>query len=203
MAFQPKSGPIGPISYEEFLREYDAMHAEWVDGWAVVMEPVSWGHQEIVRFLSVLLSLFVEARAAGRVLTAPFQMKTGHDLPGREPDIFFIAAAHDSQLRKNFLDGPADLAVEVVSPDSRRRDLVVKRLEYERGGVREYWVIDPIRKEAIFYQLGADARYRAAALDRRGGYHSAVLEGLWLDPEWLWQEPLPKLMDVLREWKLI
>jgi hypothetical protein len=36
-----------------------------------------------------------------------------------------------------------------------------------------------------------------------GIYHSAVLEGLWLNVEWLWQEPLPPLMNVLREWRLV
>jgi hypothetical protein len=34
-------------------------------------------------------------------------------------------------------------------------------------------------------------------------YRSRVLEGLWLKVNWLWLEPLPELLPVLREWKLI
>ena len=39
--------------------------------------------------------------------------------------------------------------------------------------------------------------------DAEGIYHSAVLEGLWLKEVWLWQDPLPPLMSVLREWGLV
>jgi hypothetical protein len=38
---------------------------------------------------------------------------------------------------------------------------------------------------------------------KEGIYRSAVLEGLWLRVAWLWQEPLPPLMHVLRERQLI
>jgi Uma2 family endonuclease len=130
-------------------------------------------------------------------------MKTGEDLPGREPDVMFVSTARLHQIKKNYLDGPADLAVEIVSPDSRVRDRKEKYLEYEHGGVLEYCLIDPMRKRADFYQRGEDGRYAAVTLGEDGIYRSAVLPGLWLKVEWLWQEPLPQLLYVLKEWKLI
>jgi Uma2 family endonuclease len=105
-------------------------------------------------------------------------------------------------LLPTHLKGPADLAVEIVSPDSRGRDRGDKYYEYEQGGVREYWLIDPIRRHAEFYRLGDDGLFQPMAVTG-GVFHSSVLDGLWLRLEWLWEEPPPSLMTVLREWKLL
>lgn len=69
--------------------------------------------------------------------------------------------------------------------------------------MREYWVIDPSRKQAEFYVLGEDGIYRLVPPDANGIYQSRVLEGLKLHVEWLWQEPLPPLVAVLHEWGII
>jgi Uma2 family endonuclease len=130
-------------------------------------------------------------------------MKTGPDLSGREPDIIFVSREHLNRLRDTYLDGPADLVVEIISRDSRARDRGEKFYEYEQGGVREYWLLDYLRQQAEFYQLGPDGIYHLAPAGADGIYRSAVLDGLWLKVEWLWQEPLAPLMSVLREWRLI
>ncbi|MEW6209961.1 MAG: Uma2 family endonuclease, partial [Acidobacteriota bacterium] len=101
------------------------------------------------------------------------------------------------------LDGPADLVIEVISPESRARDRGDKFYEYEQGGVREYWLIDPLRRQAEFYQLKEDGIYRPASADEEGIYHSRALDGLWIRVEWLWLDPMPMLMDVLRQWGLV
>jgi Uma2 family endonuclease len=93
--------------------------------------------------------------------------------------------------------------VEIVSPESKVRDRGEKFYEYEAAGVGEYWLIDPDRQQAEFYRLGAGGHYRLFTADAEGIYQSEVLPGLWLRVEWLWQEPLPKVLDVLREMELI
>jgi Uma2 family endonuclease len=199
-----RTAPGGKMSYEEFLAWADEdTWAEWVNGEVVVLTPASKRHQDLTSFLASLLRVFVEVHQLGMVLFAPFQMKIGPDLPGREPDILFIAREHLDRLQNAFLDGPADLVVEVISRDSRARDRGEKFYEYEQGGVREYWLLDYLRRQAEFYQLGSDGIYHVAPADADGVYRSAVLEGLWLREEWLWQEPLPTLLSVLREWRLV
>jgi len=191
--------PAKPLrmSYEEFLQWADEdTLAEWVDGEVVMYSPASLRHQEITIFLSNVLGVYVEQKGLGRVLTGPFQMKL--ERSGREPDLLFVASEHLDRLRDLYLDGPADLAIEVTSPTSISRDRGDKYVEYETAGVREYWLIDPDRQQAEFYQLGDDGRYRLAALDEEGRYHSKVLPGFWLKPAWLWQRPLPKVLEVLR-----
>jgi Uma2 family endonuclease len=200
----PKLATASRITYEEFLRwDGENQHVEWVDGEVIEMSPVSKFHVFIVRFLVNLFQHFIEAKdRGGEICFDPFQMKTGPDLPGRAPDLLYVAPEHLHRLHRTWLEGPADLVVEVVSPDDPKRDRVLKFREYEQGGVREYWLIDPQSREALFYLLGEDGRYREQPVVE-GIYHSAVLEGLWIRVEWHWQDPKPPLLSVLKEWKLI
>ena len=149
------------MTYEEFLDWCDEdTCAEWVDGEVEMVSPASREHQGIKIFLVELLSRFVAARNLGVVLDAPFQMKTGPELAGREPDILFVATEQLARLKKTYLDGPADLAIEIVSPESVLRDRGAKFAEYELGGVSEYWLIHREQRRADFYQLDAQGRYR-------------------------------------------
>ena len=196
--------PTTKISYENFLEQTDENpHVEWVDGEIIPMSPVSNQHQNVAGFLIALLRVFAEENHLGEVRSEPYQMKPALHLPGRAPDIFFVAQAHLDRLKKTYLEGPADLIVEIISPESRARDRGDKFYEYEQGGVLEYWIIDPTRNQAEFYQRGEDGYYRPILADAQGRYHSAVLPGLWLEVAWLWQTPLPPLLGVLKEWGLV
>jgi Uma2 family endonuclease len=201
-----RAAPPRKVTCEEFLAWADEdTWAEWVNGEVVILTPASDQHQDLADFLTALLRHFVEAHQLGVVRSAPFQMKTGPDLPGREPDVLFTAREHLDPLKNTYLylDGAADLVVEVISRDSRARDRGEKFNEYEQGGVCEYWLLDYLRRQAEFYQLGSDGIYRAVPVGADGIYRSAVLDGLWLQVEWLWQEPLPLLLRVLKEWDLV
>jgi Uma2 family endonuclease len=201
VAIRP-AGPPPParMTYEEFLDWHpESTFAEWVNGEAIVMAPPSLRHQDVIRFLSVLLSWFVESRDAGRIYFAPVQMRL--KVSGREPDILFVATEHQSRFRELYLDGPADLVVEVISPESRSRDRIEKFGEYQQAGIREYWLIDPVRQETVFYALGEDGAYQPLPIGSDGVVHSRVLEGFWLDVKWLRQDPLPRLAAVLKLWE--
>jgi Uma2 family endonuclease len=187
------------MSYAEFLvwADEDTL-AEWVDGEVVMYSPASKKHQELARFLNGLLSFFANAKDLGEVLFAPFQVKLGPDLPGREPDLLFIASEHLDRLKANYLDGPADLIVEIISPSSRERDRGQKFYEYEEAGVSEYWLIDAQRRQAEFYQLSEQGIYHHVHADTEGVYHANILPGFWLRVDWLWREPLPSPMETIR-----
>jgi len=196
------SSPYPRMTYEEFLEKCDATRAEWVDGEVIVMSPPSIRHQRIVGFLYALLQFFVESHELGVVFVAPFQMSLSFRPSGREPDVLFVRQGRLSLLQRNFLDGPADLVIEVVSPDSRSRDRTEKYSEYQQAGVGEYWVIDPKRRRAEFFVHDETATYKPAPTED-GVYSSSLLPGLWLKVDWLWQETLPTLMFVLKEWGLV
>lgn len=194
--------PDHKLTYEGFLDWCDEdTHAEWVDGEIVMTSPASLTHQDIGALLETALRVFVETHGLGRVLRAPFQMKLTDS--GREPDLLFVASEHLDRLKATYLDGPADLAVEIVSPESGARDRGEKFYEYEAGGVREFWLIDPVRRQAEFYRLGEGGLYRHTAPDADGIYHSQVVPGFWLKVDWLWEQPLRPVLEILRELNLV
>jgi hypothetical protein len=109
------------MTYDEFLRDPDVpAWAEWVDGEVIELSPVTDWHQNLADFLAALFRHYGEASHLGEVRSAPFQMKLARS--GREPDVLFVAREHTDRLRETHLEGPADLAIEVISPDSRTRD---------------------------------------------------------------------------------
>ena len=75
-----------------------------------------------------------------------------------QPDVLVIR--NQGMSAKNVTE-PLVLAVEVLSPSTRGRDLVEKRAKYESAGVASYWVIDPDVPRLLALEL-ADGRYRVA-----------------------------------------
>ena len=165
--------------------------------------PASERHQDISSFLDNLLRPYIEYRGLGRLLLAPFQMKVDQGPSGSEPDLLFVASENLDRIKPTYLDGAADLAIEIISPESINRDRGEKFVEYESAGVLEYWLIDPIRERADFYRLGADDRYHQVLPDDEGIYHSEVVKGFWLRVSWLWQEPMPPVLEVWKELNLL
>ena len=190
--------PASTMTYEEFLdwADEDTL-AEWVDGKVEMASPANAKHRLLTHFLSTVHSVYVRFEQLGVVIPAPFQMKLPRS--GREPDVIFLAQAHRDRLKDTYLDGPADLAVEVISPDSATRDRAKKFAEYQQGGVAEYWLLDPDTQGAEFYQLDARGTYQRVLPDARGIYHSQAVPGFWLNVAWLWQSPEPTVDQVLQE----
>jgi Uma2 family endonuclease len=184
------------MTYEEFLAWADEdTLAEWVDGKVIMASPSSRDHQEIAGFLLEIMHAYCQARGLGEVVPPPFQMKLAKS--GREPDLIFIAQDHLDRMRKTYLDGPADLVVEITSPESVRRDRGEKFAEYEEAGIPEYWLIDPQARRAEFYVLDAEGRYDRVLRGGSGMFHSTVVSGFWLMAEWLWDDPSPSALRTL------
>ena len=142
------------MTYEEFLAfPHENQHVEWVDGRVVPMPAISDAHSAITLFLGEILQIYCERKNLGMIRGDPFNMKTGTDLPGRQPDLLFLSHANIARLRPTNLEGPADFVVEVLSRGTRRTDRVEKFQEYERGGVREYLLVDPDLHVVELYRL--------------------------------------------------
>jgi len=199
-AVRPTSTDTPPkISYEEFLERYGGVRAEWVDGEVQLMRPVSNAHQRIGNFLFRVISDFVEAHDLGEVFQLEFQMKLVKEKRGREPDLFFVPKAKLAQLESGYFDGPADLVVEIISPESIKRDWEEKFAEYQSGGVAEFWLIDPVTQQVNFFRRDADGRFQTVSPGLDGIYYSSRLPGFWLRVDWLWQLPSPPMYAVRKE----
>jgi len=202
--FEAMETPSPPrrLSYDEFLEWADEdTLAEWEDGDVIMSSPASFMHQDIAGFLALILRVYVNTYELGAIILPPFQMKLRET--GREPDLLFVKQEHLDRLRPTYLNGAADVVVEIISPESQIRDRGAKLIEYEEAGIPEYWLIDPIRRWVEFYQLGGEQRYLTAFAGSSGLYRSAQIRDFWLRIEWLWQTPTLRLTDVMRELELI
>lgn len=190
---RPVSGEViaTGVSFEDYLERYAADFCEWVEGNVIKMSPVHDYHDDITYYAATLLSAYFELKPIGRVRRAPFVMKQPAPLSGREPDIQVILNTNPHQLTPTYMDGPADICIEVVSPESVARDHGDKLSEYEKSGVGEYWIFDPLHRECRFFRLNQEGVYIRHSEDAAGNYQTPLLPGLILHIPTLWQSNLP------------
>ena len=81
------------------------------------------------------------------------------------------------------------------------RDRSNKFYEYQEGGVREYWIIDPRpgKERVDCYWLTPEGRYQAILPDADGKYHASTIPGFWFHPSWFQQVPLPNPLLILAD----
>lgn len=113
----------------------------------------------------------VPARPPGLLLVSPIDLLLANDTVV-QPEILFLRQDRRGIVGSRAITGPPDFVVEILSPSTRRIDLVKKRGAYARHGVREYWIVDPeVRRVEVYTQDGAELALRAEV-------HSGELKSL-------------------------
>jgi Uma2 family endonuclease len=148
-------------------------------------------HQRLLILLTKLLGLYLDFKKIGEMFGVGYPMRIAPDKPAREPDLLVLLNENSHRGKQTYVDGPADVVVEVVSPESTDRDRGIKLSEYEAAGVPEYWLFDPLRTEANIYALGDDRRYHPLPKDSEGRLVSRMLPGFALHPDLLWRDEPP------------
>jgi Uma2 family endonuclease len=97
------------------------------------------------------------------------------------PDICFVDVERRHVIGPRVVDAAPDLIVEALSPETRQRDLTVKRSLYARFGVREFWIVDPDAGSIVVLTLVGD-RYQEVPNNADGTVRSPVLPNLNLVP---------------------
>lgn len=199
----PRILPAGEIvavdvSEEEYMEYYAEEHHEWIQGVVIKMAPVSLKHDGIVEFLRDLLKVYFALVSIGRTVGAPFVMHLPKVRSRREPDLQVILNDNPGTLYEMYMDGPADICIEVVSTGSAGIDFGEKFVEYEKGGVGEYWLADPLRRTCRFNRLTESGLYKDFPLDAHGYYTTPRLPGFKLHVPTLWREPLPDVLQAVQ-----
>ena len=173
------------LTYDDLLEmlaaeEDDGYRYEIIDGDLFVSPAPAEKHQRLAYLLTRLVGDAVDAKKLGRVYFAPVDVRLGpHDIV--QPDLIFIRQDRLHMYQPSgVVEGPPGLVVEIVSPSSRKRDMVKKLKLYAWAGVPEYWLTDP---EARTFRLFAfrNGRYEEhAPVD--GVFVSTVILGLTIDP---------------------
>lgn len=194
-----ESIPKYDVSYEDWLANApESRMSEWVKGKVIDFVPPTQRHQDVLVWFSTLLYLLINRRELGVVIPAPFEMKLTAIPSSREPDVLVVLNEHLDRLDGKRLNGPADLAIEIVSPDSVSRDKRDKFAEYATVGVSEYWIIDPRLGRYSFQalRLTDDHVFEPIPTDHDGRIPSSVIADLRIDPNWIEQDPLPDPLDI-------
>jgi Uma2 family endonuclease len=104
------------MSYEAYLDfAGDSEIVEWVEEEVVRYMPPTNQHQDLNRFLSTLLDLYIEFFKLGILRYAPFEVKLWSNGPSREPDILFVSTDNLPNLGEKRFNGGPDLIIEIIS----------------------------------------------------------------------------------------
>jgi Uma2 family endonuclease len=182
------------VSEEEYLEKYAANYCEWINGVVIKVSPGNLPHNYLMVYVFDLLRMFFKLKPIGKVAIMPFSMRLGEG-ERREPDILAVLNTNRHEFTETRLDGPADICIEIVSPESIERDRGEKFNQYQKAGVNECWILDPLRDETLFYRLNAEGVYIPQARDADGNYRTPLLPGFVLHIATLWQDELPDPLE--------
>jgi len=180
-----------PWTYERACAELEETNrpTEIWDGEMIMSPAPSFFHQVIVGRVEEALRHWVKARRLGVVASSPLDVVLAPELVV-QPDIVFISKVRLGIIKQH-ISGAPDLAVEVVSPERRKRDYKLKKERYEQYGVREYWIVDPQEKLMEIWWLNEDGFYELTGRFT-GKQHatSKLLPGFKLSVDQIFGDPL-------------
>lgn len=188
----------GEYTFEDFcVLVHDGEKADLIDGIIYMASPDNLDAGELFLWLAHVMGDYAERKGLGRIFGSRIAFRlTQTQSP--EPDVAFVVKSRLHLARKTFFQGRPDLAVEIVSPESVRRDYLLKRRLYEKSKVPEYWIIDEDMTTVTLLRLDTHGKYREVPA-RGGVLRSQVIKGFWLRVEWLWKETRPERRDALAE----
>ncbi len=169
------------LTYQDYLHfPEDGNRHELVEGEHVVTPAPNTRHQRLIRRLLRHLDAHVEKQGLGEVFVAPYDVVLSES-DVVQPDLLFVAREHLDRIGEANLRGAPDLVVEIISEATRRRDEVLKRHLYERAGVAEYWLVDPVVEAVKIFRHTADGRFQreaGARLETADTLRSPLFPGL-------------------------
>lgn len=182
----PTTLPPGRIrlTYDDYaLLPDDGKRYEIIDGDLFVTPAPLTRHQKISRQLQFILMSALEKKGLGEVYDAPVDVVLDAENIV-QPDLVFVRSERRRIITEKFIEGPPDLMIEILSPSTRRRDVLTKSALYARFGVPSYWIVDPDLDRIEFYIL------------REGGYAAVHVAS---SPEVVSPPEFPELQIPLAE----
>lgn len=130
-------------------------------------------HQRLTRHLYDLLAKLIPN---GEIFFAPTDVHFD-EFNVAQPDLLWIAENSRCKVGAKYLEGPPDLIIEIFSPGTTKRDKSDKFSLYERFGIREYWMVDPVEKYVEVYVWDAGKFVRQGVYGENDQFISAILAG--------------------------
>ena len=151
-AYRPSAG----YTLDDYYALPDEKRVELIDGEFYDMSAPSSVHQLLCLELAHLLLEFIRSKN-GSCVTFASPIDVQLDCDDRtmvEPDV--IVVCDRSKIIKRCIYGAPDLVIEILSPSTKSKDMFIKLSKYRNAGVREYWLVDPDKKQVIVYDFAHD-----------------------------------------------
>ena len=134
------------FTIEDYYALPEDQRVELIDGRFYDMGAPEAIHQILLLDLSIMFLNCAEKHGMPcEVLTSPFDVRLDRDnYTMVQPDLMVFC--HDFDIRSIRYEGAPDLVVEILSPSSRKKDMILKLQKYQNAGVREYWIVDPEKR---------------------------------------------------------
>jgi Uma2 family endonuclease len=174
-------------TYADYLTWSRTYGDELISGTAYVREPPcpSRSHQGTVGELYRQAANALEGKSC-EVYVAPFDVRLPKSTEEDDqvdtvvqPDVLIVSDLKKVDARG--VRGAPDWVAEVLSPSTARHDRTLKLSAYERAGVREVWLIDPVDRTLTIYQLEAGCYGRATPLELKGRAQLTAVPGVTID----------------------
>ena len=143
-------------SVEDYLALPRDVRTELIDGKYYQMEAPTTEHQEIIGEIYIRIKQCIRTHGMPcHVYASPVDVQLDKDRWTMvEPDLIIVCDR--SIITKKRFFGAPDFVMEVTSPSTRSHDMFLKLHKYQNAGVREYWVIDPVKRKVIVYRFDED-----------------------------------------------
>jgi Uma2 family endonuclease len=129
----------------------DGQRAELFDGEIYMMSPPNRNHQQLVIRIGKKIVDYIDSNNGDcEVYPAPFAVFLNADNKTYvEPDLSVIC--DKDKLTEQGCNGAPDWVIEIVSPSTQRIDYNIKLFKYRTAGVREYWIVNPLKETVSTY----------------------------------------------------
>lgn len=172
------------LSYDDYAAIDDGRRYQVIEGELIVTPSPGRAHQQVIPYLWRLLDDHARATHAGSAFIGPFDVVLRAERPAVvvQPDLLFVSRDRAAIVTSANVQGPPDLAIEVLSPGSTRLDTVRKRRLYEQYGVQEYWIVSVEADQIQVYRRDEQGGYGKPAIYMPGDQlASALMPGLAID----------------------
>jgi len=169
-------------TYEDYEKLPEGAPYQLIGGELIMTPSPMPYHQIIVRNIGFELLKFNEQRRLGEVIFAPMDVYLS-ETETYQPDIIFISKDRVNIIGEKKIEAAPDLVIEILSPSTAYYDLRHKKRIYEKSGVKEYWIVDPMEKGLEAYE-NVNGEFKVfSQAQEKDRVKSKLLEGFGVELE--------------------
>ena len=186
---RPSRAAEDPVTVNEFHRLVpDGQKADLLNGVIYMASPDTRRSDRLGGFIKFWMQGYAAVQGLGEVYGSRFAFELSQ-FRAPEPDVAFVRTERLHLVSERRMVGGPDIAVEVVSRDSRQRDYGEKKQLYAEAGVAEYWIVDPEKQTLDLYRRSGNELQLFRQFASNETFESPLVPGFRLTVSDVFSEP--------------